>query len=235
MCVDLALKYIYGGGKSLSQSLKFLRLRNVGLVIESSVSEEHFAELCVLLWRCADFLLLYKLKMSVEKAVRSYCDKRLKQLCTWNSATKVHDPDRQNTLSPWGLDLVLGVKRAYDLKVEDLKAVFMEFIWIGRMWTFRNGNAAALRNHLSDTPAFMDDLLAKYASGPWMKTAVWAPEHKDCYTQEDQCRTCTKKISWSEKSEGQVLDPFTVDYNRFKFIRGWCRACSEGDKIPWRG
>ncbi|KAH8767329.1 hypothetical protein F5883DRAFT_521940 [Diaporthe sp. PMI_573] len=172
VCVELALKFIYGRG----------------LNVESSVSEDHFVEHCVLLWHIADFLLLDSLKSAVHQAVFKYCDKKMKHLRTWKSEKKWrHDEDKYR-LSPWALDIVLGIQHAYKWDVKDLKAMLMEFIWVGRGWTLGNRRlVSALRNHLKDTPAIMDDLLSQYASGPWIKTAVWAPDRSGSSGKLDKC------------------------------------------------
>jgi hypothetical protein len=240
ICVELALKFIYGRGEQhLLYQTDCLKLKywKIGLNVESSVSEDHFVEHCVLLWHVADFLLLDSLKSAVHQAVFKYCDKKMKHLRTWKSEKKWRHDEDKSRLSPWALDIVLGIQHAYKWDVKDLKAMLMEFIWVGRGWTLGNRRlVSALRNHLKDTPAIMDDLLSQYASGPWIKTAVWAPDRSGSSGKLDKCGLCARTISWggSPEAVGQVYDPFTIDYRNFEIRNGWCRDCSEGDIIPWR-
>lgn len=198
----------------------------IGLNVESSVSDEHFVEHCVLLWHTADFLLLHPLKFSVQQAVRRCCDKRMKLFCT--------EPTHEPKSISWVLDVVLGIRSAYEWKIGDLKSVLMEFIWVGRSWIFTPFTLSTFRDHLKNTPDFMDDLLIEYASSAWIKTAVWAPVRQRNHTASKQCGLCFKDMIWSEDAPGQVLDPFSLDQENLEFVKGWCRDCSKGDTIPWR-
>lgn len=212
--------------------------------MESSVSDEHFVEHCVLLWHTADFLLLHPLKPSVQQAVRNYCDKRMKHLCTREigNPSKWRDPQDKSKLLPWAADFLSGIRSAYEWKAEDLKSVLMEFIWVGRRRLLgrklpaHNSIIPSFVDHLNNTSTFMADLLSDFASGPWINTAVWAPKHKWNGGTARECGLCAKEISWQkfEESVGQVYDPFTVDHTTFEIGRGWCRDCMKGDIIPWR-
>lgn len=207
--------------------------------MESSVSDENFVEHCVLLWHTTDFLLLHPLKASVQKAVFSYCDKRMKYLCMRRTIfqPKWRDHQDESKLQPWALDIVLGIKKAYEWKIEDMKAVLMEFIWVGRRFTLDEPICSTLLICLTDTPGFIGDLLGKYAARPWLKTAVWAPDRPKHSGSIRECASCAKKLSWkghSEETAGQVYDPFSVDHEMDILTRGWCRDCAGGDVIPWR-
>lgn len=215
-------------------------MERLGLDVKSAVDDEHFIEHCVALWHTADFLLLNPLKPSVDVAVRSYCDERLKQLCTIGNVQKWRHKDDKKKLSPWALDIVLGIREAYKWNIEDLKKVLMEFIWTGRNWTLRSDLANITFDCLKDTPTCVTDLLGYYASRPWLRTAVWAPHTKEtdgnieagsAYT----CVRCAKAISWAnyDAAVGQVSHPFLID-RHYKIARGWCRDCAQLDTIPWR-
>lgn len=212
---------------------------NIGLDIMSNVYEEHFVEHCVSLWHTADFLMIKALKTSVEGAVRSYCDKRMKELCisphrpTWRHILQI------NELSPWALDLIQGLRQAYEWQITDLKAVIMEFIWIGRSVTLQTGIASVLFDHLKDTPKFSDDFLGKYVSKSWKSTAVWIPP-RDKVTSPmgcGYCLRCFQLISWdrfwNSPGQGQVINPFRRDSDN-GYRGGWCSDCGAGDNIPWR-
>ncbi|KAG8158348.1 hypothetical protein KVR01_012109 [Diaporthe batatas] len=219
--VDLALKYIYSRG----------------LEVESSIAPNNFVEQCVCLWHLADFLLLGPLKPLVEKAVHSYCDKRMKQFCTFGVASDWMSTATTGELTPWALDLISGVRQSYKWNAEHLKAVLMEFLWVGRFDTLRFGGASVLFHHLTDTPKFMDDFLGYYASGNWIPDRVWAVLcRKEATLQAGQqkCRRCLKHITWShEDRNGQIADPFELVRNTV-VTTGWCRDCSKLDTIPWR-
>ncbi|KAK7720246.1 hypothetical protein SLS63_009918 [Diaporthe eres] len=122
-----------------------------------------------------DFLMLEALKRPVERAVRDYCDKRMKELCISPHRPTWRDPQHLNQLSPWALDLVEGLRKAYEWKISHLKSVLMEFIWVGRTLTLQSGIASVLFDHFKDTPKFTDDFLGKYASKPWLRNSVWVP------------------------------------------------------------
>lgn len=198
-------------------------------------------EHCVALWHTADFLLLNPLKSSADEAVRSYCDERLKQLCTRDGEQKWRHEDDRSRLSPWALDIVLGIRDAYKWNIEDLKKVLLEFIWNGRNWTLRSDLAGITFDCLKDTPTCVTDLLGYYASGPWLKTAVWAPHSEKTQRKSEaddpyKCARCGKAISWKRSGRptaGQVVDPFQINKTH-KIARGWCRDCGELDMIPWR-
>lgn len=213
---------------------------SLGLNVKSAVDDEHFVEHCVALWHTADFLLLNPLKSSVDEAVRSYCDKRLKQLCTIGNVEWWRHKDDEKKLSPWALDVILGIREAYKWNIEDLKKVLMEFMWTGRRWTLRNDLVNITFDGLKDTPTCVTDLLGYYASGPWLTTAVWAPQNEVIIGDIEVgspniCVGCGKEISWerSDAREVQVLNPFSMD-KKSRFTRGWCRDCGGLDKIPWR-
>ncbi|KAG6354204.1 hypothetical protein INS49_004808 [Diaporthe citri] len=159
ICVDLVLKYLYGRG----------------LDIMRSVSAEHFVEHCVSLWHTADFLMLEALKRSVERAVRDYCDKRMKELCISPHRPTWRHPQHLDQLSPWALDLVEALRQAYEWQISDLKSVLMEFIWVARTLTLQSGIASVLFDHLKDTPRFADDFLGRYVSKSWLRNSVWVP------------------------------------------------------------
>lgn len=212
----------------------------LGLDVKSAVDDEHFVEQCIALWRTADFLLLKPLKSSVDEAVRSYCDERLKKLATIGNVERWWHKDDGKKLSSWALDVVLGIRESYKWSIEDLKKVLMEFMWAGRNWTLCSDLASIVFAGLKDTPSCLTDLLGYYASGPWLKAAVWAPKNKVTHSDIEAnsphtCARCGKEISWerSDGPAGQVVDPFSINQN-FKFTRGWCRDCGELDMIPWR-
>lgn len=240
-CVDLALKYIYGGGKQqTSHDTDFLNLTHeLEFDVVSFIPDDHFIEHCVSLWRTADFLLLNKLKSPVEKAVHSYCDKKMKQICTYGSPPTWSNLFNRKKLTPWALDVVLGLRCTYKWNIEHLKAVLMEFIWIARTWVLTPILISTLNDHFKDVPAFKDDLLCKYASASWNKTAVWAPRITNDITTDGGrfrvCLQCTKTIPriGSQEREGCVVDPFSLDIDR-NVTRGWCKDCGKLDMIPWR-
>lgn len=187
-------------------------------------------EECVSLWQTADFLLLNPLKSSVEKAVHNYCDKRMKQLCTRLFRPKWKESGSKGKLTPWAIDMILGIRGAYRWNIEGLKAMLVEFIWAGRRYTLDASIVSTTLDQLKDTPAFVADLLAFLASNWSMKTAVWAP-HRSWTTWTATCRRCGTEIFWenNDEEEGQVRDPFGFDNHR-----GWCRDCGKLDMIPWR-
>ncbi|KAG6353628.1 hypothetical protein INS49_005336 [Diaporthe citri] len=211
--VDLALKHIYGNG----------------LDVESSISPDHFMGECVSLWQTADFLLLNSLKSSVEKAVHNYCDRRMKQLCTRLFRPKWAN-EIKGKLTAWAIDMIIGIRGAYRWNVEGLKAVLVEFTWAGRRCTLDARIVSTTLDHLKDTPAFVADLLAFFASTSSTKSAVWAP-HRSGRTWTATCRRCGTEIFWgnNEQAEGQILDPFGLDGGL-----GWCRDCGNLDMTPWR-
>lgn len=200
--------------------------------MESSVSPVRFMEECISLWRTADFLLLNPLKSSVKEAVYKYCDKRMKQLCTRLFRPKWGQWARGNTieLTPWAIDMILGIQGAYRWNIEDLKAVLVEFMWAGRRYILDAQIASTTFDHLKDTPAFVADLLAFFASNSPTETAVWAP-HRSRGAWTATCRRCGTEMSWEndKEAEGQICDPFS-----FHSLHGWCRDCGELDMIPWR-
>lgn len=211
----------------------------VGLDITNSVSKEHFVEHCVSLWHTADFLMLEALKPSVESAVRDYCDKRLKELCISPHRPTWRHPQYPSRLSPWALDLVKGLRKAYEWQISHLKSVLMEFIWIAKTLTLQSGIASVLFNHLKDTPRFADDFLGRYVSKSWLRESVWipprdkvAPKHGYGYSS---CLRCSKPIYWSDfwNTQGQVINAFRRDTDN-GYRGGWCRDCGAGDNIPWR-
>lgn len=177
-------------------------------------------------------MLLNPLKLSVQKAIHSDCDKRLKELCTFNRWNKWHHQEKLEMLSPWALDLVLGIREAYKWNIEHLKKVLLEFTWAGRNATLRKFMAKITLDHLKDVPNFVTDLIGYYGSAPWLETAVWAPCKNTSKISgagsDTECARCEKKISWrrGEYSEGQVWDPFHAD-GRHIITRGWCRECGE--------
>lgn len=211
---------------------------NLGLDVESSVSPEHFIEHCVSLWHIADFLLLGPLKSTAEKAVHKYCDERMKTLATLGPGNKWRDVEDGRKLSPWALDMISGIRESYRWKIKPLKAVLMEFLWVGRPWTLSRTAAPALMDHLKDTANFMGHFLSRYASRPWIGTAVWAPAPRTdmgVAHARSVCRRCGEKMSWAKDLNpvGQIFDPFEL--NRFSEITsGWCLKCSKLDGIPWR-
>lgn len=210
---------------------------NIELDIVNSVSKEHFVEHCVSLWHTADFLIIQPIKVLVGSAVRSYCDKRMKELCispfqpTWSHTV--------NKLSPWALDLVRGLQQAYEWRISDLKAVLMEFIWVARSVTLRHGAASALLDPLlKDVPTFIDDFLGTYASTPWISKSAWIPPYDKVTSNYGKrfCLRCAKAISlgdnfWS--SQGQVINAFRRD-NDNGYLGAWCSDCGAGENIPWR-
>lgn len=187
-------------------------------------------EECVSLWQTADFLLLNPLKSSVEKAVHKYCDKRMKQLCTRLFRPKWRESGSKGELTPWAIDMISGIQGAYKWNIGGLKAVLVEFVWAGRRCTLDASTVSTTLDHLKDTPAFVADLLAFFASNTPKKTAVWAP-HRNWNTWPAICQRCGTKIFWENKNEeaGQVRDPFGPDTHG-----GWCRDCGKLDMIPWR-
>lgn len=142
--------------------------------MESSVSEEHFMVQCVSLYNTAKFLGLKSLRSSVDKAVRSYCDKRMKQLCTrdfepgWTP--KLNDVE----LSPWAVDMVLGIGEAYNYHTSEMMDILMEFIWVGRHTTLNPDVTPIILDLLKDTPDFVVDLISWYATGNWTQDPKWA-------------------------------------------------------------
>ncbi|KAG8157882.1 hypothetical protein KVR01_012154 [Diaporthe batatas] len=207
-----------------------------------NVSQEHFVEHCVALWRTADFLMIQKLKILVGIAVQNYCDKRMKELCisphrpTWRHI----DQGLSKSLSPWAIDLLQGLQQAYIWQIVYLKAVLMEFIWVGRSVTLQRGIASALFEHLKDTPEFADEFLGDYVSRSWKSTSVWIPPRENVISQRGSsfCIRCRNAIIWgdfwSTSGSGQVINPFRRDGDN-GYQGGWCSGCAAGDNIPWRG
>lgn len=197
---------------------------------------------CVGLWKLADYLLLSPLKSSVEVAVRKYCDKRLKQLCTIESESKwLQDDGNQDELSPWALDLVLGARDAYTWNFDVLKRILMEFLWAGRVWTLRGGIASTVLSHFKDTPVFVTDLVGHFASKKWLEDAIWAPKYglkRNRDGDSQTCPGCKARFfgAFSEPAKpakGQVIDPFILDRHHDP-KRRWCCSCGKLDSIPWR-
>lgn len=210
----------------------------VGLDIMSIVSKEHFVEHCVALWHTADFFMLKALKTSVESAVRDYCDKRMKELCMTPYRPTWRHPQQLNQLSPWALDLVEGLRQAYEWRISDLKSVLMEFIWVARALTLESGMASVLFDHLKDTPGFTDDFLGRYASSLWLRTSVWVPPRDKVNSDRGSsyCLRCSKPIFWDDfwkGDKGQVINAFRRDTNN-GYRSAWCSDCGAGDNIPWR-
>lgn len=203
----------------------------------NSVSTEHFVEHCVSLWHTADFLMLEALKRCVESAVRDYCDKRMKELCISPHRPTWRHPQRLNQLSPWALDLVEGLRQAYEWKSSHLKSVLMEFIWVARTLTLQSGIASVLFDHLKDTPRFTDDFLGRYASKPWVRDSVWVPPRDKVTSNHgySYCLRCSKPISWGDfwNTQGQIINVFRRD-NDNGYKGAWCSDCGAGDNIPWR-
>lgn len=204
----------------------------------SSISHDHFIEQCVSLWHLADFLLLGRLKSPLEEAIHHYCDRWMKEMCKIDGTNNWNNETAESGLAPWALDLISGVRQSYKWNAEPLKAVLMEFLWVGRVWTFQEDAASDLLEHLKDVPDFAKDLLVRYASDDWIRKAVWAPQRSRTaisMNADSACRRCGQPISWKTYSDckGQVYNPF--DLNLFTGITtGWCRGCSDLDTIPWR-
>lgn len=203
----------------------------------SSVSAEHFVEHCVSLWHTADFLMLEALKISVESAVRDYCDKRMKELCISPHQPTWRHPQHHNQLSPWALDLVEGLRKAYEWRISDLKSVLMEFIWVARTLTLQSGIASVLFDHLNDTPKFTDDFLGKYVSKSWLRNSVWVPPRDKVTSNHSSsyCLRCSMPITWGDfwNTPGQIINAFRRDSDN-GYRGGWCSDCGAGDNIPWR-
>lgn len=201
-----------------------------------SVSPEHFVEHCVSLWHTADFLMLEALKRSVESAVRDYCDKRIKELCIIPHLPTWRHP-RVDQLSPWALDLVEGLRQAYEWRISHLKSVLMEFIWVARTWTLQSGIASVLFDHLKDTPKFADDFLGKYVSKSWLRNSVWVPPRDKVTSNHGSsyCLRCSMPVTWGGfwKTKGQVINAFRRDSDN-GYRGGWCSDCGAGENIPWR-
>lgn len=202
-----------------------------------SVSTEHFVEHCVSLWHTADFLMLGALKWPVERAVRDYCDKRMKELCISPHRPTWRDPQHLNQLSPWALDLVEGLRKAYEWKISHLKSVLMEFIWVGRTLTLQSGIASVLFDHFKDTPKFTDDFLGRYVSKSWLNNSVWVPPRDKVTSNQSSsyCLRCSRPMIWGDfwNTQGQVINAFRRDSDN-GYRGGWCSGCGAGDNIPWR-
>lgn len=203
----------------------------------NSVSEEHFVEHCVSLWQTADFFMLDALNTSVDSAVRDYCDKRMKELCISPHRPTWRHPNNPYQLSPWALDLVQGLRRAYEWRISYLKAVLMEFIWVARTLTLQSGIASVLFDHLKDTPNFTDEFLGRYVSKSWLSTSVWVPPRDKVTSNHGSsyCLRCSKPITWSDfwDTQGQIINAFRRDSDN-GYRGGWCSDCGAGDNIPWR-
>lgn len=203
----------------------------------NSVSEEHFVEHCVSLWHTADFLMLEALKRCVVSAVGDYCDKRMKELCISPHRPTWRHPENLNQLSPWALDLVEGLRQAYEWRISDLKSVLMEFIWVARSVTLQCGIASVLFDHLRDTPSFTDDFLGRYASSLWARDSVWVPPRDKVTSNHsfNYCLRCSMPMIWGGfwNTQGQIINAFRRDSDN-GYMGGWCSDCGAGDNIPWR-
>jgi hypothetical protein len=97
--------------------------------------------------------------------MRKYCDKQLSELRASKSATRwLQDENNKHQLSPWALDLTIGIRNAYERESTPLKTLLMNFIWDGRAWTLGGGVVSTTLEVLKDTPAFVYDLLGDYAT-----------------------------------------------------------------------
>ncbi|POS77134.1 hypothetical protein DHEL01_v204472 [Diaporthe helianthi] len=220
--VDLALKYIYGNG----------------LDVESSVSPEHFVEQCASLWHIADFLLLEPLISAAEKAVHGYCDKRMKQLSTIGNHDDWRDAKDRNKLCPWALDMISGIRESYKWNNKRLRAVLLEFLWVGRSSTLGGRMSSVLLDHLKDTASFSEDFFGHYSCTQWTNGAVWAPAPREYFvvaSGKSTCRLCRGKVAWASPGDidGQIFDPFELSHVH-RISTGWCKVCSKIDVIPWR-
>jgi hypothetical protein len=203
-----------------------------------SVSKGHFVEHCVSLWHTADFLTIQALKPFVEIAVRSYCDTRMKKLCMFPFHPTWRNPSYTGELRPWALDLVHGLRIAYEWRITHLKAVLMELVWVARSLTLQSGIASVLFEQLKDAPDFMDDFLGRYAAKPWMASSVWLPPRDkvaSSFSSTHRLR-CAKSISGEDEagsSKGQIINAFRRDNNN-GYMGGCCSNCGAGENIPWR-
>lgn len=240
--VGLVLRYIYGGSKYLCllPVPLFSKLMESVLNMDFALCGDHYLEKCVSLWHIADFLMLDPLKYPVENAVHGYCDKRMKQLCTIKSGSNSWEHDDKDGLSPWALDMVLSIRESYKWDITSLKAMLMEFMWVGRRYTLKDDMAPITLDHFKDTPEFFTDLAGHYASSSWVITALWAPKEVLLLStitdgSLPRCARCDKEIMWGkEAKDGQVSDPFQQN-SRGRPATGWCRDCGKlDDAVPWR-
>lgn len=160
----------------------------------------------------------------------------MKKICTGRARPKWHTSENVKGLTPWALDMVLGIRFAYKWDIEPLKAVLLEFIWAGKRHTLAKGMSSMTLEHLKDAPSFATDLVGYLACKKWRDTAVWAPSRKtsgsmDSASMTSTCRRCGVRVSWetTEDAEGLIRDPFHLGPNF-----GWCRDCGKLDMIPWR-
>lgn len=199
--------------------------------MESSVSAEHFVVECVSLYSLAELLKLKSLQSSAKKAVCRYCDKQVKQLCTYGSDVSwVSDPTNDDQLSPWALDLVLGLLRAYQKHTHELRDVLMEFIWVRRYDTLYPGTLPTILDLFKDEPSFVEDFMGWYATGNWTQATQWAEFKDHSNNIALTCERCGNEMPdrTAEDRKGRILNPFDEDKP------GWCRDCGQLDMIPWR-
>lgn len=192
------------------------------------------AKFCVDLHRAADFFLLQPLLPIIRSRLGDYCDEKMKWLCTRGNVLSAR---KDSALLSWTKDVAKGISEAHKWKIEPVKKILMEFVWVGRTELLDARSCIRLQDHLDDVPNFLEDLLNRFAIHKWTKNAVWIPKPVHAHRWGGACARCGKKlVQYSKDSvgaNGQIMDTFNTSFEN-GILREWCKDCAALDMIPWR-